>query len=733
MRFASTMAEQSFNTAADQEIFPRIDRLCQLSLVLLLATGLFTLVGTGKLDFFSIAVATIALALRAAMLLRGWNWTIPARWTSLLGVLYFLIFLVDCLFISRNFVNAAVHLVLFGMVVKLFSVERDRDLLYLGVLAFLEVLSAAVLTVETSFLTAFVLFVVISIGTFIVLEIRRSIVASQRSGVLQSQTAAHWHQLYRALAGITIAQALGIALCAALIFFALPRLSGGYLGDLAQQSELMTGFGERVRLGQIGRIQQSSQVVMHVRFDGTAPNEIRLRGAALSRFDGQNWSGSPRSLMTPLGMSEAFFHPLEKPALRGFAIARRSRLVQYRVLLEPIGANVVFVIPTPRALFGSTRQVLENFDQTVETLDPERFLSSYSGVSDIAQPGASELREARGTIPRSMPARYFQLPDRLDPRIAQLSEEVTHGHTTVFGKAEAIERYLSSNFAYTLELPRQAPRDAIANFLFERKRGHCEYFASAMAVMLREEGIASRVITGFRGGEFNDLTGSYIIRARDAHAWVEAYIPGKGWVTFDPTPMTGTIPGRWNKLQLYLDAANEFWRDWVVNYDYAHQRILTASTISSSRRAGEKAWSVFAGIYPRLLAWGRALSRSVTLHPRRYQAVGLVLMALAFSIPLGLQTARWMRRNTLLSQPGRDPKQAATLLYEQMTRATGGHGWRRKPNQTPSEFAAVISHPALRDAVTRFTTHYERARYADSAEDAILLPALLLQVKKAAR
>ena len=79
------MADQNPNTAADQGIFPRIDQLCQISLVLLLATGLFTLVGTGKLDFFSIVLATAALALRAAMLLRGKNWTIPARWTSLLG------------------------------------------------------------------------------------------------------------------------------------------------------------------------------------------------------------------------------------------------------------------------------------------------------------------------------------------------------------------------------------------------------------------------------------------------------------------------------------------------------------------------------------------------------------------------------------------------------------------------------------------------------------------------
>ena len=89
----------------------------------------------------------------------------------------------------------------------------------------------------------------------------------------------------------------------------------------------------------------------------------------------------------------------------------------------------------------------------------------------------------------------------------------------------------------TLSNCRAEPQaDPIAYFLFERKRGHCEYFASSMAVMLRAVGIPSRVVTGFRGGEFNDLTGSYIIRARDAHAWVEAYIPEPGMARLRSDP-----------------------------------------------------------------------------------------------------------------------------------------------------------------------------------------------------
>src|SRR5438445_13833159 len=91
-------------------------------------------------------------------------------------------------------------------------------------------------------------------------------------------------------------------------------------------------------------------------------------------------------------------------------------------------------------------------------------------------------------------------------------------------------------YGYTLELPRVRPADSLANFLFERKQGHCEYFASAMAVMLRTLHIPSRVVNGFRTGEFNDLTGNYVVRASNAHSWVEAYFPGYGWVSFDPTP-----------------------------------------------------------------------------------------------------------------------------------------------------------------------------------------------------
>jgi hypothetical protein len=308
-----------------------------------------------------------------------------------------------------------------------------------------------------------------------------------------------------------------------------------------------------------------------------------------------------------------------------------------------------------------------------------------------------------------------------------------HGQPSVYEKAVAVERYLTTNFGYTLELPNTPQADPIAYFLFERKRGHCEYFASAMAVMLRAVGVPSRVVTGFRGGEFNDLTGSYIIRARDAHAWVEAYIPNRGWLAFDPTPVGDALPMHWNKLQLYLDAADEFWRDWVVNYDFSHQRILTISTVNRSRQAGDKFRRVLAGVYPRLLDVARRVIRSVYRHPLPYKVAGWAFIVLLLCLALSGTFKRWLSRRVLVAHPGRSPKHAATVLYEKMARTTRRRGWVRTPCQTPEEFASVIAPDGLRTAVEKFTVHYERARYADSSSDAALLPDLLRQVEAAAR
>src|SRR5262249_13749516 len=156
-------------------------------------------------------------------------------------------------------------------------------------------------------------------------------------------------------------------------------------------------------------------------------------------------------------------------------------------------------------------------------------------------------------------------------------------------------------------LSRRPTHDPLAEFLFERRQGHCEYFASSMAVFFRVLGIPSRVVNGFQTGEFNDVSGEYIVRASDAHSWVEAYFPGSGWVSFDPTPVAmGNSQARWNRALLYLDALHQFWREWVVNYDASHQTHLAmnAQTVAERLLRSTRQW--YEVHYRKLLEFARA-------------------------------------------------------------------------------------------------------------------------------
>ncbi|HET8667619.1 MAG TPA: DUF3488 and transglutaminase-like domain-containing protein, partial [Terriglobales bacterium] len=519
----------------------RLTRLFELSLFLLLTTGFTALATTGALDFISVVFVSTALLVRAFFLLGGRAIAIPEKYDAWFSLAYVVFIVCDYFLISEKFVTATVHLVLFSMVIKLFSIRRDRDYLYLAVLAFLEVLAACVLTVDTVFVVVFAVFVLLSVLTFASFEIKRSWSASQQEGVPNGGPERRARIFTRSLTATVFALVAGLLILASLLFFVLPRVTTGYLARMAHKSRIESGFSEEVRLGQIGEIQQSSAVVMHIQIQGdsTGAHDLYWRGLSLGLFDGRQWFNPlQRRIAGASAPGRYDLHSIEAKwrTDQGESSARpRGEMISYRVLMEPIGTNVFFLAPTPAILDGDYRSVSVDSGGAVFNADADRTIGQYRAVSDIGKPSADELRSRSNVYPAAVALRYLQLP-KFDPRIRKLAEEVTRSSPTPFDKATAIEHYLSTTYGYTLQLPRNMPADPLANFLFERKRGHCEYFASAMAIMLRTAGIPSRVVNGFRGGEFNSITGSYIIRARDAHSWVEAYFPGYGWASFDPTP-----------------------------------------------------------------------------------------------------------------------------------------------------------------------------------------------------
>jgi transglutaminase-like putative cysteine protease len=705
-----------------------VERYFQLSLFLLIVAGFATLAGTGQLDMPSVAAVCAALAVRGYLLLRGRTLVLPRRWTSLATLAYLVFYGADLLLVSENYVTASVHLVLFTMVVKLFTVQRERDHLYLILLAFLAVLSASVLTVDTLFLASFCLFSLLAVTTFASMEMRRSLAAAGGSGAEPYKTP----PLARALSGTGTLLTAGILLGALGLFFALPRLSAGYLSSYSPRNEFVSGFSERVQLGQIGRIKQSNAVVMHIELNDPGEGEaevprtlladLKWRGVALSRFDGRLWY-NPRDRSMEIASGEGRFDLWRAQLQRGHEGLRSGghtlRALRYRVVMEPVGTNVLFLAPVPASLQARIREIGVDDNGAVFNLDRRRMTESYQALSMLAQPRAEVLRSQSGGYAPELLAEYAQLPERMDARIMELARRATADDHTDYDRARTLERYLAANFGYSTQMAETPPADPLAYFLFERKQGHCEYFASAMAVMLRTLGIPSRIVNGFRNGEYNSLTGRYIIRGRDAHSWVEAYLPGYGWMSFDPTPPDPLASGGgWNRFLLYMDAAREFWREWVINYDFAHQRTLTrnASREGVNFMSEARAWG--RAQYRRLLGRARALQGAASRSPIEGGAAataGLLLLLALFNLG---RMKRAFRNLRLRRNPQRDPQAAASLWYERMVRALARRGVRKLPAQTPAEFARTIEEPTLRSRVSEFTRHYERARFGESAADA---------------
>lgn len=707
-----------------------VDRYFETCLYLLISTGFVTLASTGRLDLLSTAVVSAALLLRGALLLQGRKLQIPEKWNTPIGLAYAVFYGIDLFFLSGTFVGATVHLVLFSMVVKIFSVQRDRDHVYLAVLAFLSVLAAAILTVDTVFLIAFAVFLLLAVATFTSMEVRRSAAAAdnraQGAGAAASRVASYF--------SVTAAILLVLILVATVVlFFFLPRLSAGYLSALAPRSEMVSGFSDTVRLGDIGEIQQTDTVIMHIAIEGRPgpfAEEMKWRGTTLADFDGQTWRDHSQAII--VRGSQLDLGPARVPGqtLRPFEPHFPLKVLSYRVVMEPIGTDNYFLAPVPMQLRTSFRWAVVRGSGTVLNADHSRLLGVYEATSNVGRPRADVLRAAPADYPAEIAARYLELPDKTDPRITELARQITAGATDPYDQAVAIERYLGANYGYTLELPKVPPADPVANFLFTRRRGHCEYFASAMAVMLRRLGVPTRIATGFRGGEYNDVSGSYVIRGRDAHAWVEVYFPGSGWVDFDPTPVLAEpTRGPWSRLAFYLDAAREFWREWIINYDFFHQRDLTRNVAFHSRDYVRNLRAWFHRQYHALVQRARRAQGEIQESPRGWVLTVTGALALLLLLINGRRLWRAWQRRRLAASPRRAPRSAATIWYERLLRLLRRRGFPRAPAQTPAELLRSVDDPSLRARVKDFAARYERARFGDSAEDAAALPELYEEIK----
>jgi protein-glutamine gamma-glutamyltransferase len=682
-----------------------VERHYQLALLGLVTCGFLAISTGGLLDLPTVILISGALFLRAIILAGVVRWTPPRHFDAWASVCYLLFYPVDWYFLSRDSIAATVHLLLFLCVIRLFTARSARDFRFVQTLALLQML-AATLAANLYFLPFLVCFLMFGIATLTGAEILRS--GSRQPLILRMGLKSFgWR-----ITGLTLFIAAAIGAISAGLFFVLPRSAHAVFRHIVSDRYRLPGLSNEVSLGAIGEIQQNDAPLLHVRMLGKIqPSNLKWRGMVLSRFDGKRWT-------------QALTDNRPIRVERGFAkLSERStaglRWFQYEVRMNELVSDVLFFAGRPQMAAIGIPVVFGSADQGFRAPGRPSGVFSYTGYSVLEEPGAS-----------SQPLSPLELTENLrlpwtDSRIENLAADWTAGATSPEAQARAIETHLKHDFTYTLELPAKDMPDPVANFLLERKKGHCEYFASGMAVLLRMRGIPARVATGFQSGVLNPVNGWLMLRGGDAHSWVEVWLPGRGWVTFDPTPPSNAAPRpRWlEQARFYMDALEVFWGEWVVGYDFERQLQLAVHMHDSSRLAG--------GTWMDRLA--SAVSWMSAEGPKAARKSGpLVALGIAGAFLLW-RIGKWAAGRTHLVRLARRGGHATdvTILYQRMLRALLRQGLVKGPAMTAGEFAAsVASSPRLGRLVGDITEAYERARFGGDFAAAGRLVELVSQLEK---
>lgn len=704
----------------------------------MIACGTLALVVSGGLS------ATLA-ALFGVLMIVAWKleetrWQLSERIVLLVILLALPLFYLDWKYESsisevRIGVGALAHLIIFLSTIKLLQIKADRDWLFLYLISFFETLLAAGLAASSLFFFVLCLYVLCALSTIIAFEIKnarravsiketRFLVSTQhgliRRFLKRPRASSNYGEARRLpiVASVLVALILAFALP---IFFIAPRFGANAFARASNSSLAnFVGFSNSVTLGDIGKLQQNNNVVMRVRVENNAQakraRSLRWRGIALDYFDGHKWqkstseiSGVPRS---------------ERGIFQFDTVESTHDVTTQTFYVEPLDQPVLFAAPHVVAVQIAAPYVYRDAENALYTRAHNSERISYTAYSDTAEPDATSLSaDSLAYTPNF--ERYKRLPKNLDSRIKTLAQQIiTQAEANNrYDAAQAIEAYLRDpkNYRYTLDL-KAGGIDPLADFLFNIREGHCEYFATSMAVMLRTLGIATRIVNGFQMGEYNDAADIYTVRQSDAHSWVEVYFPAtESWVTFDPTPAAGrpareSSGGLTGSINKYAEALEFVWMRYVVSYDRQQQRSLASSLRTSVNSYRGTLDAKIQNLKKAFLTWLPLLSGDAeNANVRRALSLMWPLFLFVLIIVSGvLLYARknWVTKlwhNWRLRGEKIKDGNSAISFYNRMTNALAAHGLQRATSETPLEFATATGMP---EALT-LTRAYNHVRYGE--------------------
>jgi transglutaminase-like putative cysteine protease len=495
---------------------------------------------------------------------------------------------------------------------------------------------------------------------------------------LHLQSAALKWRLRLRIASLLLLQSIPLML---VLFVLFPRVQGP-LWSMPQDDLSRTGLTDTMSPGSISKLSLSDEIAFRVTFKGMAPmrEQMYWRGPVLAEYDGRNWT-----------MARAL--PGKPPQLDNL-----SGQVDYTVMLEPHYKTWLFALEMPTRVSTSSAMT---FDFQLRQKDPVSTRMQYDVQSQLnyranAEENQFQLRQA------------LQLPPTVNPRARQLAEDwrATYKNPEFISLA-ALRYFGQQGFSYTLEPP-PLGANAVDDFVFETRKGFCEHFASSYVFLMRAAGVPARVVTGYQGGEFNELGGYYIVRQSDAHAWAEVWLEGRGWVRVDPTaavsparvqnglaaavpnnaalPLMARTSSSWLlKLRFNMDLIAYQWNQWVLGYDALRQY---------------------------------SLLRKLGMTDITWQKMGLYLLGF-LGLLVGTFALLMLRR--LYAHRASE----AQRLYQKFCRKLDKAGVTRADHEGPQDFAARAARacPQQAGAISAITVLYVALRYA-GADAASELPAL---------
>ncbi len=676
----------------------------------MIAVAMLALVLAGGLSY------GLALVFLAVMIvswnLEGTRWQLPERFGLAIVLLSIPLFYLDWHYqkqlgepAERLGVAALAHLIVFLSAVKLVQVKKDRDWVFLYLISFFEVLLAAGLSFSPVFLgtlTLYLLCGLCAVTAFEIQKARRSLAHAETrllvppdSRVFRKGGKRSWRSTEAArLPLVALALLVMIFALALPLFLIAPRSGAAALTRSGGGLSNFIGFSESVTLGQIGTLKQDNGVVMRVRLESPEPPQgLRWRGVALDEFTGKGWRKSPEARrVEQVDGRSGFFQVGTTEALH--------RLTTQTFFVEPLESPVLFGAPRVVAVQGDLPFIRVDGEGGLQSRRHDYDRIMYKAISDTDDPPVEALRADMRPYPANL-ERYLQLPEKLDRRIVFYAQAVLRSAEARnrYDAARALEQALQTNFAYSLEMKAGGP-DPLSDFLFNVQSGHCEYFSTAMAVMLRTHGVAARVVNGFLPGEYNETSGAYTVRQSDAHSWVEVYFPStRSWVTFDPTPSIGRVEpvrtGFSAQLHKYAEALELMWFQYVVGYDKQEQRSLATSLHNRVFDYGRFASNVLATIRSYFTTGVLSIVMVIT-------GVALILFTLIFG-------RRWwrLRWGNSAAITDEEATYSSVQFYERLLNAMEQRGLSRDKHLTPLEFANTLdSGQAL-----LITRAYNRVRF----------------------